>query len=216
MLKEPNNKKTAGIIILLLHCGLLYNPTAVLLFNFFFFFFKKSQGSILCTFSDTAKANDGRVDTMMNSVAVFHAEIRWVMKVVTSHFSYCSCLNMNSLLASMFLDSPIAKSFQLSITKNMKLSITENILQKRPNADNVVAELLSFTASLSGKKMFVLYMNAPNTNWSTLEKLRAHGYKYKLPQILEIRSCGPYVVHGALQTGVKATGWELERFLKAL
>ena len=87
-----------------------YNPTVQ-------FFFKKDQGNISCTFSDTTKANDGRINTMMNSVAVFHAEIRWVMKVVTSHFSDRSCLTINSLLASMFLDIPIVKSFQLSITR---------------------------------------------------------------------------------------------------
>ena len=69
-----------------------YNPAVPL-------FFKKDQGNILCTFSGTTKAYDGRIDTMMNSVA------------------YRSCLNINSLLASMFLDSPIAKSFQLSKTK---------------------------------------------------------------------------------------------------
>ena len=39
------------------------------------------------------------------------------MKVVISHFSYLFCLNMSSLLASMILDSPIAKPFQLLITK---------------------------------------------------------------------------------------------------
>ena len=37
-----------------------------------------------------------------NSVAVSHAEIHWVMKVVTFHFSYRSCINLNSLLASVF------------------------------------------------------------------------------------------------------------------
>ena len=64
--------------------------------------------------------------------------------------------------------------------------------------------------------MFVLYMDGPNRDWSILEKLRAHGYKFKLTQISEIASCGLYVVHWSLQTGVKATGWELDRFLKAL
>ena len=41
-----------------------YNPTV----------FPKGETS-----SDTAKAINGRIDTMMNSVAVFYAEIRWVM-----------------------------------------------------------------------------------------------------------------------------------------
>ena len=55
---------------------------------------------------------------MMNSVGVSHAEIRWAIQLVTSHFSYASCLNMNSLLASMVPDSQIAKSFQLWKTKS--------------------------------------------------------------------------------------------------
>lgn len=82
-----------------------YNPTAPL-------FFKKDQESIPCTFSATANNNDGRIDTMMNSAAVFCAEFCWVMKVVTSHFSYHSCLNMNSLWASMFLESPTVNLFR--------------------------------------------------------------------------------------------------------
>ena len=46
-----------------------------------------------------------RVDLMMNAVAVSHAEISWVMKVVPFCFSYCSCVNLNSLLILMFPDS---------------------------------------------------------------------------------------------------------------
>ena len=34
---------------------------------------------------------------MINFVVVFHAEICWVLKVVTFYVSYRSCLNMNSL-----------------------------------------------------------------------------------------------------------------------
>ena len=82
-------------------------------------FFKRNQGSIFSTSSCPAKQTNasGRVDTMMNAATVSHAEIHWVMKVVTSHFSYHSCICLNSLLASMFPDSQIAKSFQTSKTK---------------------------------------------------------------------------------------------------
>ena len=41
----------------------------------------------------------------------------WVLKVVTSHFSLKSCLGLNDLFRLMFIDSEIAKSFQLSKTK---------------------------------------------------------------------------------------------------
>lgn len=61
--------------------------------------------------------------------------------------------------------------------------------------------------------MLVLYMAGPNTNWSVMENIKAHRYKNKLPQI---GSCGLRVVNGTLQTGVKGTGWKLNRFLKAL
>ena len=54
---------------------------------------------------------------MLTAVSVSHAEIRWVLKVLISHLSYRSCLNLNSLFATMFPDSLIAKSFKLSKTK---------------------------------------------------------------------------------------------------
>ena len=77
-----------------------FNPSAWL-------FFKRNQASV--SFASSCPANQsnasGRVDTMMNAVAVSHAQIRWVMKVRTSHFSYRSCINLNGLLASMFPDS---------------------------------------------------------------------------------------------------------------
>ena len=87
---------------------------------------------------------------------------------------------------------------------------------KRPNADNLFSEMLSSTSSLSEKNMLVLSMDGPNTNWSVFEMLNAHREKNELPQILEIGSCGLHVIHGAFQTGVKATGWELDRVLKAM
>ena len=58
-----------------------FNPSAS-------FFFKRIQASVSSTSSCPAKQNNssGRVDTLMNAVAVSHAEIRWVMKVVIPIF----------------------------------------------------------------------------------------------------------------------------------
>ena len=67
---------------------------------------------------DTPKATSTpRVDSLMSSVAVSHAEIYWAMKVLWSYLSYGSCLNLNELFRKMFPDSLVAKSFQLSKTK---------------------------------------------------------------------------------------------------
>ena len=170
-------------------------------------FFKRNQAS-------ASSSNDsGRVDTMMNAVAVSHAEICWVIKVVTSHFPCCSCINLNSLPTSMFPDSQIAKSVQMSKTKcsyyimynlapyykeepiqKIKLSPNYSILFneslnhclqneqldkwdkeiiqvqkrfnsrffKRPNADNILSQLLSSTSSFPEKNILV----SPLYEWS--------------------------------------------------
>ena len=58
-----------------------FNPSALL-------YFKRNQASVSSSSSCPAKQSNagGRVDTMVNAVAVAHAEIHWVMKVVTSIF----------------------------------------------------------------------------------------------------------------------------------
>ena len=45
------------------------------------------------------------------------AEIRWVLKVVLSYFSYRSCLGTNKLFKTMFPDSAISKKFLMSKTR---------------------------------------------------------------------------------------------------
>ena len=63
---------------------------------------------------DTPKAtNTPQVDSLMSSVAVSHAEIYLAMKLLWSHLSYRSCLNLNELFRKMFPESQVAKSFQL-------------------------------------------------------------------------------------------------------
>ena len=43
--------------------------------------------------------------------------MKWALKILTSHFSFRSCLDINELFLSVFSDSHIAKSFKLSKTK---------------------------------------------------------------------------------------------------
>ena len=57
------------------------------------------------------------MDTYIMPLSVAHAEIRWVMEVVTSHFSLRSCLDIKDLFSSMFPDSQIASQFSMSKTK---------------------------------------------------------------------------------------------------
>ena len=68
---------------------------------------------------------------------------------------------------------------------------------KRPNADNILEELLKATTNLPTKSLSMLSMDGPNTNWSVHEKL-----KNIRSRVLLWTSCHP----GAFQSGVKTTG----------
>ena len=69
-------------------------------------------------------------------------------------------------------------------TIQVQTSYFDSRFCKRPNADNILSELLSSTSSLPEKNMLVLSMDGPNTNWSIFEKLNAHRENNELPQIL--------------------------------
>ena len=52
---------------------------------------------------DTPKVTSTpRVDSLMSSVGGSHAEIYWAVKLLWSHLSYPSCLNLNELFRKMF------------------------------------------------------------------------------------------------------------------
>ena len=62
----------------------------------------------------------GTLKSFVVSSAVMAAEIKWALNIVTSLFSFRSCLDINELLRSIFIDSHTAKSFKLSKTKCAK------------------------------------------------------------------------------------------------
>ena len=65
-------------------------------------------------------------NTCMSSVIASHvttddhwrAEVLWAMKVVSSHYSYVSCMETDRLFQLMFPDSTIAKSFSCGEKKS--------------------------------------------------------------------------------------------------
>ena len=86
---------------------------------------------------------------------------------------------------------------------------------KRPNADNILEELLKATTNLPVKSLSMLSMDGPNTNCSVHKKLNIQSHE-KVPQLFEVGSCGLHVIYGAFQSGVKTTGWEIENIFKGM
>ena len=87
---------------------------------------------------------------------------------------------------------------------------------KRPNADNVLEELLKATTNFPTKSLSLLSMDRQNRNWSVHEKLKNIQSSEEVPRLFEVGSCGLHVIHGAFQCGVKTTGWEIEKFFKGM
>lgn len=57
------------------------------------------------------------IESFLTSTSTLNSEILWALKVVTSHFSFRSCIGLNHLFKVMFPDSDIAKNFALGKTK---------------------------------------------------------------------------------------------------
>ena len=94
---------------------------------------------------------------------VLRAEIRWTMKVVSSHYSYKSAENNSALFAAMFPDSKIAKSYSCGERKTSYLATFgiapyfESLLKKKvkDGRDYVLLFDESLNQELQSKQMDV-------------------------------------------------------------
>ena len=67
--------------------------------------------------SKESQKSQRTVESILVPVSTLRAEVFLTFKVASSHFSLRSCLRLNKLFRSVFTDSKIIKSFQLSKTK---------------------------------------------------------------------------------------------------
>ena len=59
-------------------------------------------------------------------------------------------------------------------------------------------------------------MDGPNTNWSAQEKLKNIQSSEEVPQLFKVGPCVLHAIHGAFQSGVKTTGWEVKKNFKGM
>ena len=85
------------------------------------FFGKLNTGKAQTNHKDPARKESQRSQRTVESILVpamtLRTEVLWTLKVASSHFSLTSCLGLSELFRSMFTDSEIVKSFQLTKTK---------------------------------------------------------------------------------------------------
>lgn len=103
-------------------------------------------------------------------------------------------------------------------TKNNETSVRyiESRFLKRPNANNLLIELLEALKSFPNEKLIQLSMDGPNTNWEVLRLLQENRTENEAPSIINIGSCSLHVIHGAFQTGNNKTDWRIDKLLRAM
>ena len=73
------------------------------------------------------------------------------------------------------------------------------------------------TEKLDLKNLIQLSMDGPNVNWKMLDLIvEDRNSNETYPNLLDVGSCSLLVVHGALRTGMKQTGWGIDLLLKSL
>lgn len=85
-------------------------------------------------------------------------------------------------------------------------------------AEDLLHALQAGVAGLGPRKLIQIGMDGPNVSLK-LHRLFAEDRKKidpDLPELIDIGTCSLHVVHGALQTGIKKSSWELDQLLKSL
>ena len=86
----------------------------------------------------------------------------------------------------------------------------------RPNADNLTEEIFSAITDLDRSKFLHLAMDGPNTNWLVLDNVDDRQVSDGFNKTLQLGSCTLHILHGAFQTGIKKSSWEISKVLKAI
>ena len=86
----------------------------------------------------------------------------------------------------------------------------------RPNANELLTNLLSACERLNEEQFLQLAMDGPNVNWCVLEMLDDQLVEKDLNKILNIGSCSQHVIHSAFKDRVLQTDLGIHKLLKAM
>lgn len=85
-------------------------------------------------------------------------------------------------------------------------------------AEDLLSALKNGLSEFKTDQILQLGMDGPNVNLK-VHRLYVEDRKKldkEMPDLIDIGTCSLHVIHGALQTGMKKSGWEIERVLKCL
>ena len=88
-----------------------------------------------------------------------------------------------------------------------------SVFMGHATADNLTKELEDSLLKLPSNKIIQLSMDGPNVNWAVFKKLSEQVCDNTGRNLLNVGSCGLHTVHGAIQTGLSKSSWDLDNIL---
>lgn len=86
----------------------------------------------------------------------------------------------------------------------------------RSTADDILKTFDQGVSDLHKPKLLQVSSDGPNVNLKFLKSLAKQREEEELDPLIDIGTCGLHVIHGSMKTGAKASGWELQKLLKAM
>jgi len=84
-------------------------------------------------------------------------------------------------------------------------------------SDDLLASFRSALAAVPLSSLLQVSMDGPTVNWKFLDLLeKCMEEEHILTKLINMGSCGLHVVHGAFQSGHKASGWSVNAYLRAM
>jgi len=84
-------------------------------------------------------------------------------------------------------------------------------------AGDILEAFQASVVELPKGRLVQVSMDGPAVNWKFLESLDTHLRSDPSARVLlELGSCGLHIIHGSLQTGHKASGWDVNAYLRAM
>ena len=83
-------------------------------------------------------------------------------------------------------------------------------------AEQILENFIEGSKKLDPSKMLQVSSDGPNVNLKFLELYGEKREMDEVSRLVDIGTCGLHTVHGSLKNGIKSSGWEIGKILKAV
>ena len=83
-------------------------------------------------------------------------------------------------------------------------------------AEQILESFIEGSKKLDPSKTLQVSSDRPNVNLKFLELYGEKREMDEVPRLVDIGTCGLHTVHGSLKDGIKSSGWEIVKILKAV